>query len=257
MTAFHVRHDVGFLVGQILHAVFGHLNAADPDFQFIPNSLLTRLANGHDNAPPIGVFTGNRGFNKRRIGNRHGNLVGRLVVLGSRQGDLDQLFRTLTIPGHLQCKIVTNRIERFGEGFQTHVSRRPDVRHFALGTRCKQQHRIRRRRIAINRNAIEGLGHRGRQQRLQCFRRNRSISKNKHQHRCHVGCYHARAFGDALDGHRVLAELGFRNRSFGKSIRGHDGIGRIRPLLRRCGGFECRKCIDNKGRIERLANHTR
>ncbi len=108
-------HDLGFLVVGIAHAVLRNLDAADADAQLVADGFFAGLADGHDNAAPIGVFTGNGGFHQWRIGNRHGYPVSRLVGLSACDGDFDKLLCALAIARNLLRQIKAQAIEPLGE----------------------------------------------------------------------------------------------------------------------------------------------
>ena len=86
--------------------------------------LLAGLADGHDDAAPVGVLAGDRRLHQRRIGDRHGDPVRGLVVLGTGDGDLDELLRTFAVLRHLVGEVHAEAVERLGEALEPGILRR-------------------------------------------------------------------------------------------------------------------------------------
>ena len=79
----HVGHDLGFLVIGIAHAIFRNLDAANANAQLVANGLFTGLANGHDDAAPIGVLAGDPVVNREAMHDAAVNAI--LTIDGSGQ----------------------------------------------------------------------------------------------------------------------------------------------------------------------------
>ena len=131
--------------------------------------------------------------------------------------DLDLLARALAVAHHLQRQ----RLQHAGssaaaEGAEARDPWRRRSRRAALCRRAggEQQQRVAGRGVAVDRDRVEGLGRRRRQQRLQHGRGDRRVGRHEGQHRRHVGRDHAGALGDAVDGHVDVAELDGRGRVF-------------------------------------------
>ena len=116
-----------------------HAEITKPDREFVTISFLTRFANRCNDAAPIGIFTGNRCFHERGIGNRHRNALGRLPIGGTFNRDLHEFAAAFTIAHDLMREIEQDLIKRLAESRQALVFRILDQGRAALGrsTCCK------------------------------------------------------------------------------------------------------------------------
>ena len=127
------------------------------------------------------------------------------------------------------------------------------------GLARRQQHEaVVRRRIAVDRDAVErqvgGFTHQGLQQR----RRDVGIGGDETQHRGHVGPDHPRTLADPRDGDRLPIDLHLARSCLGHGIGRHDGLGRDAPVAflqvsqrRRQSGFDAiggQRLHDHAGR---------
>ena len=65
-----MRGDRRFVIAFYRQAPGGDLRGAEADRQRVAVGGFARLADGSDDAAPIGVFAGDRGLDQRRIGRR-------------------------------------------------------------------------------------------------------------------------------------------------------------------------------------------
>src|SRR5260221_8204831 len=66
LAALHMGGDRGLVVAGDRRALVGHRHAADADREAIAVGLLASLADGHDDAPPIGITGGDPGLDQGR-----------------------------------------------------------------------------------------------------------------------------------------------------------------------------------------------
>ena len=88
---------------------------AEPDRQPVAVGRLAGLADGHDDAAPIGVLAGDRRLDQRRIGDRQRDALGRARRLRAGDGDFDLLARALAVAHHLQRQRLQHLVQRAAE----------------------------------------------------------------------------------------------------------------------------------------------
>ena len=97
LAALHMGDHRRLVVAGDDAAVARHPGAADGDAQLVAVGRLAGLADRHDDAAPIGVLAGDRGLHQRRIGDGHGDAVGRPGADRAGDVDLDQFLRALAV----------------------------------------------------------------------------------------------------------------------------------------------------------------
>src|SRR5512146_2385454 len=95
LAAFDGPGRRSFVVLDRAFATFGDNLIAKGDLELVAIRCLASLTDRHDDAPPVGVFAGDRGFYKRRIRDRHRDTLGGVIRLGASNIDTDQFLRAL------------------------------------------------------------------------------------------------------------------------------------------------------------------
>src|SRR5487761_1463462 len=229
VAAGHVARHRSFIISRNWAAVCGDGNAADGDRQPVAVRPLAGLADGHDDATPIGVTGGDRGLDQWRIAD-------------------DKAHPLREINEHL--------VERAAESPERGIGSARDPLVSGLAGRDQQQ-RIARRRIAVDGDRVERAVIAGGENRLECGRGDIRVGKDVRQHRAHVRRDHAGALRDAVDRDERPADLDATCRTLGKGVGRHDRLGRLGPESRAGGSRRCRQGGDDLLRGERLANDAR
>ena len=101
LFAFHIT-GCGLLgvIGRAF-SVAGKDVLAEGNRELVAVGRLAGLAHCHDNASPIGVLAGNRGFDEGAVGNGAGDLCGAVIGRGAGDVDGDELGRPLAVAHHL------------------------------------------------------------------------------------------------------------------------------------------------------------
>src|ERR1041384_3446108 len=151
----HVFGDRAFVVTRHRRAFDGDLGPTDRDRQPAAAGLLAGLADRHDNAPPIGVAGGERGFHQRRVADRQPDLPRRPLVLGARNLDRDEFLGALAVARQLLRQIDAHLLERAAEIGEARIVGTGNwgVPHLLCGA---EQHRVAGRGVAIDGHRIEG-----------------------------------------------------------------------------------------------------
>ncbi len=216
---------------------------------------LTRLADRHDHAPPIGVAPGNGGLHRRRIGNRKPHAPCGFVALCAAHVNADQLLRAFAVTNNLKREIKQKGVKFLAEVPQTPITRFCDLRMGGTFPRGKDEKGVVCRGVAIDGNRVERIPYARRKKFLEHRRGKVRVRENKSEERRHVGRDHAGTLGDAVDGHAVIFDHCTRGRHFGKRVRRHDGLRRGTPAACRTGIGEVGHDSCDLVRGQRFPNH--
>ena len=96
-------------------------NLAEENVERVALGFLARLADRHDDPPPIGVLAGARGLHQRRIGDRERNAPGRLAARRALDIDGDELARSLAVAHHLLREIAQELVKPAPEGGRARI----------------------------------------------------------------------------------------------------------------------------------------
>ena len=203
-------------------------HATHRDTQKLLVNLCLGLANGHDDAAPVGVFACNGRLNQRRLSNGETNFTGSSVRGGALNVDGDELARAFSIFHNLCCQVHINLQQRLPEVFQC------ALRHafrlcVARLTRCYQYRCVTGGSITIDSNAIKRAVNSCAVYRSQYSSWNACIRKYKSQHRRHIGGDHTGAFCNTRNRDFGIADQAPAIGTFGKRIRCGNRPGSLIP----------------------------
>ncbi len=223
----HVAGDGLFDVARCPLALVGDEMGPEPDRKLVAVGGLARLADGHDHAAPVGVFSGDGRLQDRRVGAGERNPARGRPALGAFDLEGDELGEPFPVLGDLYGEILHEVVQRAGKGREARIVRAGD-RLLSAGCRGaggKEQAGVAGRGVAVDRHAVEGrfgvAGH----QRLQGRRRDGRIGEDEAQHRRHVRGDHAGALAEAVDRDGDTVDLDAARGELGVGVRGHDGTG--------------------------------
>src|SRR5271154_1487248 len=107
----HVPRHRRFVIARHRAALGRDLDAADGNRETVAVGLLARLAHRHDDTSPIGVASGDRGLDQRRIAYGQADAPGRLVRGRAGNLDGDEFLGTLAVAHDLLRKIDQHLIQ--------------------------------------------------------------------------------------------------------------------------------------------------
>ena len=194
---------------------------AEPDGKPVAVGGFTRLAHGHHHTAPVGVFTGNRRFDERRVGDRQPDGARSSSAFRALNGDGDQLAGPLTVAGNLLGELIADAEDSGFDRLQVGV--RADG---SAAAQPEGEDGVAGRGIAVDGHGVEGLVGGAAQNTFQPAGFDRCIDENITEHGRHIRGDHARPLGNADHGHGpVTGTGGFGLRPLGEGISGGDGGG--------------------------------
>ena len=231
-------------------AVGRDLFIADPDRDLVAVGGLAGLADRHDETTPVGILGGKCRLHQRRVADGECNGLCRVVVGRAGDRDLHKLGGAFAVTNDLLGEVEQHRVECLLERRQLRIVR---VGEFVIDLLAsgEEQHRVARRRIGIDRDAVEAALDRRRETLLEQCRLDGQVGEDESEHRRHVGGDHAAALGDADDMAHTAVDPA--SRALGEGVGGADGIGRRRPCLR--GGGADGTGEGRQARTKKIVGH--
>jgi len=168
------------------------------------------FADGHDDAAPVGVLSGDGGFDEGGIGDGKGHGFGGGVGGGAGHGDFDEFCRALAVADDLVGEIAEDVLEGGGE-----IGIGADIWAFAG---CSGEQRVGGGGVAVDRDGVEGPVAAVFQEGLERLAGQGGVGEDIGEHRGHVRGDHARAFGDACDGDGLASDGDLARGAFGVGV---------------------------------------
>ena len=232
----------------------GDADLAEENVERVALGLLARLADRHDDPPPVGVLAGAGGLDERRIGDRERNPPGRLAARRAFDVDGDELARSFAVAHHLLRKIAQKLVERAPEGGRARIGGVLNSRRAPSLSGGEDHQRVRSRRVAVDGDRVERPLDRFRQHRLERARRDGRVGEDVSQHGRHVGSDHACPLGDAVDHDLGVAQLDPCGRDLRIGVGGHDRLGGAKERIGLCLRDQRAHHARDPRSVERLAD---
>ena len=234
--------------------VVGDGDATQTDGDMVGVGVLSRLANRHDDASPVGVRARHGGFDKGRIGDGEGDDASGIITGCSLHMDGDAFARTFAVSHNLQGEVVHHGVQMLGEWLCPLIPHGCDGSRIAV-SRADEKNAVGGGGITIHSDGVKTGSVLPRQNLLQHGLCDVGIGEYKTQHGCHVGSNHAGAFGNRRDRNGMIPNGELTAAAFGKLVGGHDGARRLFPAVTALFVHEGVQCLIDALAIYWLANH--